>query len=592
MEDFLTPRKVLAAMAAGPGKDVKGANRIIGELEHMKADKAFSEEVKSFLKDVKDATPEELDELREIFPESPEAATPENLDEYLATGAALNAIAGAWLDEKQRGPKEIIIPVPDYDPELDPNSPQFNQERYIEETKITPEDLARMKKTLADLKDTLNHSVKNLVTMVDAGKVNEILQSALADVTQSATQAAELSTRLTSFDFLLKVYETTLATIAGLPPEEQAQILEEEPEPAEDENQLSLFEEQPAAPVKKKRKTKLETIIEQGVIETILQNNSTNALTKFTPSPKNTEIDPITGDAKITRGDFILTIPHYKELSGLKTSTWQLLDALTLKLTANPRKDKEPTVKLTLDEYMQRRGLKDRKQAKEQAIADMEILKSASFTLEEIKGGGRKKDKVSYRFVNLADSGSVEANGDIILTYGATFHRNLVNAQIMPYSAALLQVNNHRNPNAYYMGRKIAELKNMNALHDNSGNIISVKTLLENAPYIPSYEEVAATDRMYTRRIIEPFERDLTALQGAFSWEYCHANGKPLTDKELEAFSYETFIACLVKFTWKDYPDQTKRREALEAKIAEAKAKQETQQKRKRGRPPKEKKDA
>ena len=584
MEDFLTPRKVLAAMAAGPGKDVKDASRIIGELEHMDTDKAFSEEVKSFLKDVKDATPEELDELKEIFPGSPEGTTPENLDEYLATGAALNAIAGAWLDEKQREPKEIIIPVPDYDPELDPNSPQFNQERYLQETKITPEDLARMKKTLAELKDSLNHSVKNLVTMVDAGKVNEILQSALADMIQSATQATELSTRLTSSDFLLKVYETTLATIAGLPPEEQAQILEEEPEPAEDENQLSLFEEQPAAPVKKKRKTKLETLIEQGVIETILQNNSTNALTKFTE--KDVKIDPIQGTATLKRGDFILQIPDYLQLKGLKTSTWQLLDSLIIKLTADPRKSK--TTLITLDEYMQRRGLKDRKQAKESAIADMEILRTAGITLEERKG----KSRVSYRFVNLAQSGSVEKNGNIIITWTDDVHRDLINAPVMPYPRQIQEVNNRLFPNAYYMGRKAAELKNMNALHNNAGDVIAVKTLLENAPYIPSYEEVAATDRMYTRRIIEPFERDLTALQGAFSWEYCHENGKPLTDKELEAFSYETFIACLVKFTWKDYPDQTKRREALEAKIAEAKAKQEAQQKRKRGRPPKEKKDA
>ena len=61
--------------------------------------------------------------------------------------------------------------------------------------------------------------------------------------------------------------------------------------------------------------------------------------------------------------------------------------------------------------------------------------------------------------------------------------------------------------------------------------------------------------------IIEPFERDMDALDEAFTWEYCRSKGAPLTDEELTNMSYEIFKELLVKITWRAYPDQTKRLE-------------------------------
>jgi len=549
----------------------------------------------------------------------------EGLTEFIE--AAAQERAGAGLRFSDTG---------EYDPELDPSSPKFHREKWL--STLQGADISAAVQMLftqgvsalvgsflaapdsPDYEKLINSAMQNfsdasilssksvlsaeaLYSSFQQGQadtikgqpaIDESLQRILASLSGETIALNDAVQHALSPEFIKELHKKVLQLAQELPPEE-LQALKEElaggAESAEDENQLTLFDE-PAADQqgqqekkpRQKRKTRFERLVEQGVIETILQNNSTNALTKFTG--KNIAIDPVTGEAEITRGNFILKIPHYKELSDLKTSTWQLLDALTLKLTANPRKESEPTVKITLDEYMQRRGLRDRKAAKEQAVADLDILKSVSFTLEEIKGSGKKNSTVQYQFVNLADSGRVDKNGDITFTYGTTFHKSLVNAQIMPYSPALLQVNNHRNPNSYYLGRKISELKNMNALHRNAGNIISVKILLENAPYIPSYAEVAATNRNFTGRIIEPLERDLNALENAFSWEYCHENGRPLSEEELANFSYEVFIGCNVKFTWHDYPDQTRRKEALEARIEQAKA---AANKKKPGRPRKQK---
>lgn len=552
---------------------------------------SLMEDLQQFFEEAEKATPEELEALNaELFKDQPAPApdrqprkpeyNPEDpafdLEAYLKQSDALNAIADAYIDAK-KAPKKVKVDLPEPDPELDPNNPAANPDKIRDALNASadPKTRERMQGTidaLAELAQKTGFLDFAQRSLLDAGK------------TQAADHLRELiGAGIDSSDFLLRVYKAVLLQMAELPPEELEQVKEEITAAAQaedvDENQITFFDSQAAAglpPAKKKarRTPKLDALTAEAfkeVKDVILQNNTTNNLTKFT-SNTATEIDPVTGEAQFTRGEFILKIPHYEELTDLKTSTWQLLDQLTLKLTANPRKAQEPTVKVSLDEYMQRRGLKDRKTAKEQAIADLEIIKSASFTLEEVEGKGKKKGRASYRFINLADSGSVERNGDIILTYGATFHKSLVSAPVMPYPPQLQEINNRLYPNAYYVGRKIAEFKNMNALHANEGDIIAVKTLLDNAPFIPTVEEVATTNRNFTDRIIEPFERDLTALQDAFTWEYCHSNGEPLTDEELKDFNFDTFLACNVKITWKDYPDQTKRREALEAKKERAAA--------------------
>ena len=300
---------------------------------------------------------------------------------------------------------------------------------------------------------------------------------------------------------------------------------------------------------------------------TIRQGTSTNALTKLRATEgKGLTIDQITGDATIKNGNFILTIPKYEQLTGLKTSTYQLLDAITVALTESGAKS--PTVTLPLEEYMKRRGLKDRKEAKTQAKADMEILRGASFSWEERRG----KKTESYSFVNLADSGEIRRNGDIVFTYGTTFYNILLGYPVMPYPAQLQTLNSKRNPNSYYLLRKIAEHKNMNIGKKNE-DIIAVKTLLSIAPYIPSYDEVMSGNRNIADRIIGVFERDMDALETTLSWNYCHSLDQPLTDEELNTMSYATFEGLMIHTEWRNYPDQTARLERKAEAIAQAQQK-------------------
>jgi hypothetical protein len=298
---------------------------------------------------------------------------------------------------------------------------------------------------------------------------------------------------------------------------------------------------------------------------TIRQGTATNALTKAGTNRKNTNIDPITGTATIIHGGLVLTIPHFEELTGLKTSTAQLLDALTVALTESGAKT--PSVTLSLNEYMDKRGLSDRKEARKQVTEDLEMLYNASISFKE----KRQKQEQDFFDVRICDAKGIK-NGIINFSFGTSFYNILLGYPVMPYPPQLWRLSGKRNPNSYYLLRKISEHKNMNAGKKNE-DTIAVKTLLACSPFFLSHEEVMRTDRHLNKRIMEPFERDMNALDETVRWHYCHSNDEPLTDEELASLSYALFAELLVKIFWTAYPDQTARLEAKAQKIEDAKKK-------------------
>lgn len=349
--------------------------------------------------------------------------------------------------------------------------------------------------------------------------------------------------------------------------------------PAQAEEYLRQHHAQPATV--KPTVTPVDTLERKRDFAPIHQGPSTNALTKLRATEgKTATIDKVTGEATIQQGNLILHIPNYAQLTGLKTSTYQLLDAITIALTESGTKS--PTVVLSVDDYMKRRGLKDRKEARKQLTADLDVLLKTSLTWEEKRG----KKTTPYAGINITDSW-IWADGKksaIAFTFGQTFYSILRGYPVMPYPKQLQTLNSKKNPNSYYMLRKIAEHKNMNAGKKNA-DLIAVKTLLESSPFLPSYEEVMSGDRALTRRIIEPFERDMDALGETLTWHYCHSLGQPLTDTECSSMSYETFVGLLIQTSWRNYPDQTARLERKAERIEQAKEKKKRATSKKKQKP-------
>ena len=303
---------------------------------------------------------------------------------------------------------------------------------------------------------------------------------------------------------------------------------------------------------------------DNAAFSSIRQGTATNTLTKIRPTGRNTTIDAITGAATIKQGGMTVTFPSFETIDGLKTSTYKLLDAITEVFTT--RGSADPVVTLDLAEYMKKCGLKDRKQARAQAQKDLETLRTAAISFKERRRGA----DAGYYKMNISGGAGITRSGIMMFTFSQDFFNIIKKYPRMPYPTLLYQLNGKRNPNSYYLLRKIAEHKYMNSGKANE-DTISVKTLLSAAAFIPSYKEVSKSDRHYDTRIIEPFERDMDALSTALKWEYCHSNHAPLTDGELSALDYEAFSGLLVHIIWEQYPDQTPRLEKRAAAIEAAK---------------------
>ena len=302
----------------------------------------------------------------------------------------------------------------------------------------------------------------------------------------------------------------------------------------------------------------------------IRQGTATNILTKIIPNKqRNTTVNKITGIAKVeaAAGNATLTIPDFVSRAGFRTSTHQLLDALVLELTKDGAKS--PFVSIPLSEYMEKRGIKDAKEARKQVNNDLQELFDATFSFQEKRKNAAAKD---YHDIRIIDSKGIK-KGIINISFGSVFYEILKGYPLMPYPAQLWRLDNKKNPNSYYLLRRIYEHRNMNDGKKNA-DTIAVKTLLEAAPLLPTYEEVKSSDRHFKTRIIDKFERDLDALSDTLTWHYCHRNNTPVSDQELATMNYELFESLLVNIQWVDYPDQTERHERQRQRIEAAKEKQ------------------
>lgn len=261
----------------------------------------------------------------------------------------------------------------------------------------------------------------------------------------------------------------------------------------------------------------------------IKQGKATNTLARVMGHNAQTDYN---GNAIIQNKDFKLFIKEYSELTnGVRPSAKRLLDALIM--TADKRK-RDTMVTLPLEEYMTMRGLSNLDETRKQVDEDLEALYRMTISF---------KNRKDYLDARICQAKGIK-KGIICFQFGETFHKVLMTYPIMPYPLEILRLNSKRNPNSYDLLRKIAEHKNMN-FHKSNADIISVKMLLKDVSGFPSYEDIRASGEI-KRRIIEPFEKDMNAIE-SFTWEYCGDTPK----------TYVEFEARKIKITWIDYPNRT-----------------------------------
>ena len=306
----------------------------------------------------------------------------------------------------------------------------------------------------------------------------------------------------------------------------------------------------------------------------MLNGTATNKLTNISTRSNPPIIDAITGNATIEQGTLKVFIDKYSELTGgLRTSTHKLLDACTIELTRQNNyrgKDEKlnPLVTIPLEHFMELCGIPLTKPSKDKARRkvkeDLDTLYHISLEWTETSG---KKTK-DFAKMRVCDKVAL-VRGNIVFSFSLDMARYLTNAYLMQYPMDLLKVD-ERNPNTYHIGKKLLLHNSIdNNQRKGTAHILSVKSLLEVCPDIPTYEQVLATDRAIDRRIKAPFETALNSLSSFIRWEYCNSKGIPLTEEQLTSTDYGTFEKLFIRFEVIGEPDQTAR---LEARADEAKA--------------------
>lgn len=292
----------------------------------------------------------------------------------------------------------------------------------------------------------------------------------------------------------------------------------------------------------------------------MLNGTATNKLMHINTNSIPPMLNIITGNATIEQGSLKIFIDKYSELKGVRTSTLKLLDICTMYLTKQNNyrgKEKEVItgVSIPIEQYMKLCGIPFTKPSKDKTRCkikeDLETLYHISLEWTESSGKYTK----DFAKMRICDKVAI-SRGNITFNFSKEMAKYLTNAYIMQYPMELLKVD-ERNSNLYPLGRKILlHFSINNNKKKGTSNIISIKSLLEVCPDIPTYEKVMNEGRQLDQRIKIPFEKALNSLP-FIQWEYSNTKGIPLTEKQIISTDYKTFEHLYIRFEVMGFPGQT-----------------------------------
>lgn len=281
----------------------------------------------------------------------------------------------------------------------------------------------------------------------------------------------------------------------------------------------------------------------------------------------------------------------------LNVHSRKLLDMLLMKLSEQLPYGEEDIKKATLEvlritvtlkEFMELCGLSDKKNARDHFRAAAECMFSIymTFDYEVFQNTGKRRKRVKKHFSAYLLEATVETrnldsdpivNSEISFRFGPSLMEYLCTRYIMPIDINIFKINPHKNPHAYNIARHLSEVYRVR-MNKGQHPLISVETLLEACPELPTVDEMKAKhhkDRHFEQLIMEPVERDLDAIRniyGLVDWHYTHSNGVPLSDEELGyseeygltddkeyPYSFNEWLHFMIDFTLPDYPYTTER---------------------------------
>lgn len=267
----------------------------------------------------------------------------------------------------------------------------------------------------------------------------------------------------------------------------------------------------------------------------------------------------IMGNALIKSGEFSMMLENYDK--GISTNAKITLDIFLQIYCKNETKD--GLVTLPLSDYMEMRGLKDPKSARQQVKECMKVLESIKFSSSELNKTTKRKE--SFLNISLYGGTSGVVKGNILFRFNPDYLRfRELSHFYIEYPTEIYKINVKYYPYAYFFGCIIAENFRMNEGKERQ-NIISIENLMENTPTLPTYAEISNGKRQFYDRIIEPVIRNFDQLD-SFEYDF-YPQGKydeadrikdPLTFFKGEEGN-KAFFSSVIKVDYSCFPTHEER---------------------------------
>lgn len=346
----------------------------------------------------------------------------------------------------------------------------------------------------------------------------------------------------------------------------------------------------------------IEQLKNQIEIVSMAQGAGYNAFQYTTERNSTVTTEPSTGEMTITRPrsntNLKVTIVNYDELvARWRPSTKKLLEFAVIQLTAqnhfpagyltnssgeidtksdNP--DINRFVSFTLEEWQEMQGAPLTKatenEIRERVKADVRTILNTTIEWEEVskrtiaerkkaeQAGIVKKWRRRWTGVNLVTAAEIEDN-KISIAFSPEMANYLLNSYITQYPTGLLTIDD-RNPNAYAIGRKLAEhyYNDTNKRNKRNG-ILSISAILE-CTDLPTMERVKRNHNgRYKDFIITPFIKALQAAEKAISlqWRFGNAGGEDLRPDQHPESKIADFESAYILYS---LPEKTKRSKSKE----------------------------
>ncbi len=281
--------------------------------------------------------------------------------------------------------------------------------------------------------------------------------------------------------------------------------------------------------------------------EVIRQGPLTGWLSTLSSKGHAVDVDYVYQRVKMEHEGLTVYLENHLETS-LDVVTLQFIDMLIVEYNNMSRNS--ATINISLETYMNRRGIIAPNKAREQV---KRILKNLSNIRLEYDLGNETRKKTKQRIYDmkiLSDEGTIR-NSIITTKLSDDFCRLIKEFKIMQFPTKLYTFNENENPHSYYLLKKIAWHKNINFNHDNA-DTLTVRKLIDVCPQLPSYDSIVKTGQI-KQRIMEPFNRDMNAFSDVLTWNYYQDN-TPISKEQAINIDYFSFIQLKIKVTWIDYP--------------------------------------